>query len=131
MKKEVGNKDFAIWLLGDSNPAKWEKVLETPLDPRHPTRHNIWTPVLDVIQDKVFRTSKSRIDASSIYIRNAVESPNDKPLKNDSKWHTKPKLSEHIEELEGLLYQHKPIQNVREGLLHTRASPIAVQSTNK
>jgi hypothetical protein len=46
MKPLVGDPDFPIWLLGDSNPKGWQSVLETPLDPRHPARHNIWTPVL-------------------------------------------------------------------------------------
>lgn len=36
MKPQVGDPDFPIWLLGDSNPKGWQSVLETPLDPRHP-----------------------------------------------------------------------------------------------
>lgn len=73
MKKEVGSRNSDIWLLGDSNPKNWQKVLKTPLDPRHPARHNIWTPVLEVIQDRVFRTCRCRVDTSQIYVRNAVE----------------------------------------------------------
>jgi hypothetical protein len=35
MNIEVGNKEFPVWLLGDSNPKNWQDVLITPLDPRH------------------------------------------------------------------------------------------------
>jgi len=106
MKKEVGNKDFAIWLLGDSNPENWQDILETPLDPRHPARHNIWTPILDVIQDRVFRKCRSRMNTSSIYIRNAVEDPNDKPPKNAVDWSRE--LDCHVDELGILLHQYNP-----------------------
>ena len=88
MKKEVGSKDFNIWLLGDSNPKQWEDILEYPLDPRHPIRHNIWTSILDVIQDRVYRKIGKRVDSSSIYIRNAVENPDIKPKGNHVRWNT-------------------------------------------
>ena len=86
MNPEIGDKNFPIWLLGDSNPRKWQNILVSPLDPRNPARHSIWTPVLDVIQDRVFRRSRSRVDTSSIYIRNAVEDPDDKPPDNSMNW---------------------------------------------
>ena len=89
MQKEDGDKDFPIWLLGDSNPSHWQDVLVTPLDPRHPARHSIWTPVLDVIQDKVFRKCKSRVDVSTIYIRNAIEDPEEKPSGKSLHWDMK------------------------------------------
>jgi len=88
MKKEVGDRNSEIWLLGDSNPKNWQTVLETPLDPRHPARHSIWTPVLEIIQDRVFRENRSRVDTSSIYIRNAIEDPAGKPRSNSIKWET-------------------------------------------
>src|SRR4030065_460436 len=72
MELEAGNRDFPLWLIADSNPAKWEARLSTPLDPRHPTRHNIWTPVLDEMQDGIYRASRQRIDTSGIYVRNAL-----------------------------------------------------------
>ena len=59
MKKEVGSKSFPIWLLGDSNPEQWQNKLDEPLDSRHPIRHNIWTSVLNVIQDRIFREHRS------------------------------------------------------------------------
>jgi|GEM_PF-5023839 hypothetical protein len=55
MKKESGDPQFPIWLLGGSEPDRWKSVLNAPLEPRHPVRHNIWTPLLDVIQDSVYR----------------------------------------------------------------------------
>jgi hypothetical protein len=54
---ELGTTDIErarkIWLLGHSYPEAWVHVLNEPLDPRHPTRHNIWTPVLDRLQERV------------------------------------------------------------------------------
>lgn len=73
MDRETGDPHFPIWLLGDSNPRNWENHLKTPLDPRHPARHNIWTPILDEIQDRLFRRLRMRLDTSKMYIRNAIE----------------------------------------------------------
>jgi hypothetical protein len=106
MEKEVGNKIFGIWLLGDSNPNNWQDILVTPFDPRHPARHSIWTPVLDVIQDRVFRVCKSRVDTTSLYIRNAIEDPNSRPSKNAIDWNKE--LNREVEDLSELLYQHRP-----------------------
>ena len=86
MKRETGSKDSEIWLLGDSNPRNWDAALETPLDPRHPARHSIWTPILDIIQDRVFRSARLRIDTQPIYIRNAIEDPSQKPKSNQKIW---------------------------------------------
>jgi hypothetical protein len=86
MKKEAGSKSSEIWLLGDSNPRNWQDVLETPFDPRHPARHSIWTPVLDVIQDKVFRECRRRVDTTSFFVRNAVEDPSSKPPSQNIEW---------------------------------------------
>ena len=106
MEKEVGNKSFGIWLLGDSNPNNWQDILVTPLDPRHPARHSIWTPVLDIIQDRVFRVCKSRVDTTALYIRNAVENPSNRPPKNTIDWNAE--LDRQVEELGELLQQHRP-----------------------
>jgi hypothetical protein len=78
MIRETSCRDFPLWLLGDSNPKNWATTLDTPLDPRHPARHSIWTSVLDVIQDRVYRQSKLRVDTSNLYIRNAIGDPVDK-----------------------------------------------------
>jgi hypothetical protein len=86
MRKEVGDPLFPIWLLGDSNPKRWADRLETPFDPRHPIRHNIWTSILDEIQDQVYRSRCIRIDTSRMYIRNAVENPDWKPNRFQMSW---------------------------------------------
>jgi len=49
-----------------------------PLDPRHPTRHTIWTPILDHIQDRVFGACSSRLNTRDLYIRNAIENADHK-----------------------------------------------------
>ncbi len=36
MKREIGNKDFPIWLLGDSEPENWRHVLDALLIPAIP-----------------------------------------------------------------------------------------------
>jgi hypothetical protein len=86
MEREDGNKKFPIWLLGDSNPKNWQNALVKPLDWRHPARHNIWTPILEVIQDRVYRKCRARVEMSSVYIRNAIADPGDKPVNNDTSW---------------------------------------------
>jgi hypothetical protein len=106
MKPEIGDKNFPIWLLGDSNPKKWQDILVTPLDPRHPARHSIWTPVLEVIQDRVFRKSRSRVDTSSIYIRNAIEQPENKPPENSTTWDSS--LEKGIEDFHQTLDHYRP-----------------------
>jgi hypothetical protein len=107
MIKEVGSKDFPIWLLGDSNPRNWAEKLLTPLDARHPAVHNIWTPILDVIQDKVYRQARLRVDTSDLYIRNAIEYPADKPQGSQKVW-TEPVMNKLLE-LQTLLQQHHPV----------------------
>ena len=86
MVKEVGSRDFPIWLLGDSNPKNWSENLQSPLDPRHRARHNIWTPIINTIQEQVYRASGLRVDTSDLYIRNAIENPSEKPKSTDTAW---------------------------------------------
>lgn len=77
MKRTHGLPNSAIWLLADSNPVAWQDVLAVPLDRRFPTRHNIWTPIEQVIQRHLFHECKSRL-ADKFFIRNAVEDPRHK-----------------------------------------------------
>ncbi|WP_407308228.1 hypothetical protein [Desulfosporosinus sp. SB140] len=57
-KREAGDKNYPIWLV---------------VNPKYPAvRHQIWTPVLSEIQDKVYRRIQNRIDTTNLYIRNAV-----------------------------------------------------------
>ncbi len=72
MKDFTGNPEFPIWLIGDSPPEAWADKLDTPLDPRHPARHSIWTSVADPLQDRLYRQRKVRLDTSRLYIRNAI-----------------------------------------------------------
>jgi hypothetical protein len=106
MRKEAGDPECEIWLLGDSNPKNWASVLKAPLDPRHPARHNIWTPVLDVVQDTVFRNCGERVETSSLYVRNAIESPYDKPPSNTAQWG--PRVAKEIEDLETAILKNQP-----------------------
>lgn len=106
MRKEVGSKISEIWLLGDSNPKNWQDVLETPFDPRHPAVHSIWTPVLDMMQDRVFRVCRRRIDASSIYKRNAIEDPTDKPMSKSVGW--KASVEAEVQAFRETLFEHCP-----------------------
>ncbi len=106
MKKEVGQIEFPLWLLGDSNPKNWEHYLRSPFDPRHPTRHNIWTSILDEIQDRVFRARRLRIDATRIYIRNAVEDPDTRPDRYTTTWSSM--LDDEIASFYNALVYHKP-----------------------
>jgi hypothetical protein len=62
--------DYPIWLLGDSPSVNYPDL--TPLDPTHPSRHTIWTPILDVIQRHLFLERGQRLDDSKLFIRNAV-----------------------------------------------------------
>ena len=107
MRREVGKHEFPIWLIGDSNPKNWSDKLLIPLDPRHPARHNIWTPIIDIVQDRVYREAKLRIETQNIYIRNAIENPDRKPPKNKSTWDNR--LSHEINNLRQLIINHKPI----------------------
>ena len=72
MKDFTGDPEFPIWLIGDSPPEAWADKLDTPLDPRHPARHSIWTSVADPMQDRLYTQGKLRLDTSRLYIRNAM-----------------------------------------------------------
>lgn len=82
MDQETERLRPPIWLLGDSKPVHCPGDLK-PLDKRHPTRHNIWTPILDEIQDHLFRECKRRLDADRLYVRNAVGNPDHRRLKSE------------------------------------------------
>jgi len=106
MEREVGNPRFPIWLLGDSNPKNWADKLTAPLDPRHPARHNIWTSVLDVIQDSVFRKARLRVDTSELFIRNAIEEPDQKPKSVKGEWSVENKKE--VDDYGNLINEYKP-----------------------
>jgi len=101
MQRDVGDRTFPIWLLGDSNPRNWADKLDTPFDARHPARHNVWTSIVDVIQDRVYRDAKKRVDTTRLYIRNAIESATDKPRRKDAVWQSD--VSEKVDAFRQLL----------------------------
>ena len=100
MKRTHGPENSAIWLLADSNPITWQEELEGPLDRRHPTRHNIWTPIEQVIQRHLFQQCKSRL-TDELFIRNAVGDPCHKFQKES--------LADEIAEFSRSLSEHKPV----------------------
>ena len=106
MKRESGSRCFPIWLIGDSAPETWEAQLAGPLDPRHPARHNIWTPILEGMQSRLFSSIRSRLDTNDLYIRNAVHSAGKKPDGRAIEW--SPQLKEEMRELGRLLAAYSP-----------------------
>ena len=58
MEKESGDRSYPIWLLVNPNN----------LD----VCHDLWAPILDEIQDKIYRKFHTRIDPENIFIKNTV-----------------------------------------------------------
>jgi len=101
MKDFAGYPEFPIWLVGDSPPEAWADKLDTPLDPRHPARHSIWTSVADPMQDKLYRQRRLRLDTSRLYIRNASNKPMKEPIPREQ-------IDSMREILKGLLDTYRP-----------------------
>lgn len=90
-KRELGERNYPIWLL---------------INPKYPgVRHDIWRPVLDEIQDKVFRELHTRIDTSNVYIRSAVSDGGIVP--NTLNWWGK-EVAKEIEFYREIVSKHKP-----------------------
>lgn len=107
MNRDSGNVEFPIWIIGDSEPDRWKDLLDKPFDSRHPIRHNIITSVFDVMQDKIYRINRKRIETSEIYIRNAVDKVSLKPESNQLLWSTE--LYNEINILKNLCNKHNPV----------------------
>lgn len=91
MKRELGERTYPIWLL---------------INPKYPAvRHDIWRPILDEIQDRIFRELYTRIDASNIYIRSAVNDGGIVP--NTLNWWGK-EVAKEIEYYREIVNEHKP-----------------------
>ena len=91
MKRESGERAYPIWLL---------------VNPKHPAvRHNIWSPVLDEIQDRVYREIHTRIDTTNIFIRNAVSDCRIVP--NTLNWWGA-EVAKEIELFREIVLEHKP-----------------------
>jgi len=109
MTKQTGDPAFPLWLLGDSDPDRWRKHLAYPFDSRHPIRHNVWTSVIDVVQDKVYRALMRRVDARRLFVRNAVQNPVAKPsapFNALSIWPAEAQTS--LDDYRKLLAEHRP-----------------------
>ncbi|HUS90053.1 MAG TPA: hypothetical protein VMW91_11955 [Desulfosporosinus sp.] len=90
MKRESGEKSFPIWVL---------------FNPKHPISHDNWTPVLDEIQDKVYRKMNTRIETTNIYYRDAVSDSRIVP--NTLNWWG-PEVAKEIELFRGIVFEYKP-----------------------
>jgi len=106
MIREDGNRASDVWLLGDSNPKRWEDILHEPLDSRHPIRHNIWTSIVEVMQNKVFDDFRNHIDTTKIYVRNAIEDADRKPKRNDENWNDY--VENEIRAFKNMIIEYKP-----------------------
>jgi hypothetical protein len=100
MNRDCGTIESKVWLVGDSEPGNYSKRLQDPFDLKHPTVHNIVTPIIEQIQDDLFYTG-NRIDWSKLYIRNAVKSSID--------WKDEATLGEEILNFKSLLNEHSPM----------------------
>lgn len=107
MKQECGNPDIKTWLIGDSSPTNWKDILDTPFDSRHPIRHNIWTSIIDVIQDKIYKEIQQRIDDSNLFIRNAIYDPKIKPKGTVLNWESE--VRSEVLYLKSMMSNYKPI----------------------
>lgn len=91
MKRELGDRTYPIWLL---------------INPKYPgVRHDIWRPVLDEIQDRVFREFQTRIDTSNIFMRSAVGDGGIVP--NTLNWWGN-EVAKEIEYYRAIIHEHKP-----------------------
>jgi hypothetical protein len=113
--KPQGSVSCPIWLIGDSDPKNWVKDLCYVFDDRHPTIHNIWTPIVYAIQKKYCYDKHKMFDDSKIYIDNAIHNPNMRPDKNQLLWDTKTVgkkkavyLKKNMEKLKNLIETHNP-----------------------
>lgn len=91
MKRELGERTYPIWLL---------------INPKYPSvRNDIWRPILDEIQERVFRELQTRIDTSNIFIRSVVGDCGIVP--NTLNWWGNEVYAE-IKLLGEILLEHKP-----------------------
>ena len=91
MKRELGKRTYPIWLI---------------INPKYPAvRHDIWRPVLDEIQDRVYREFQTRIETSDIYIRSAVNDGGIVP--NTLNWWGR-EVAKEIEAYREIILEHKP-----------------------
>ena len=91
MKNKSGEQSYPIWLL---------------LNPKHPgVCRSIWTPILDEIQDKVYRKIETRIDTTNIFITNTINDIGKVP--NTLNWWAA-EVSKEIELFRESILEYKP-----------------------
>lgn len=90
MKRESGEKNYPIWVV---------------MNPKHPISHENWTPILDEIQDRVYREMNTRIETANIYFRNAVSESRLVP--NTLNWWG-PEVAKEIELFRKIAFEYKP-----------------------
>ena len=105
MEREAGCRNSPTWLIGDSPPKNWADDLSVPFDSRHPARHNVWTPIVDGIQERVYRDRRRRFDDSRLYVRNAVPDYTCKEAVRGRNWYG---LEDETEAFGKLLNKHAP-----------------------
>ena len=98
--------NFPVWLIADTPPSRWKDRLASPLDPRHPARHSIWTSVENYLQRRCYRRHKLRFDTSRLYIRNALVDTEAKPRANELRWGAG--VPEGVKSLRGDIDHHRP-----------------------
>ncbi|AFM40707.1 hypothetical protein Desaci_1718 [Desulfosporosinus acidiphilus SJ4] len=91
IKTESGDKSSHIWLL---------------VNPKYPSVNNdIWIPILEVIQDKVYRTLKNRINTRNIYIKNTIS---DIGLVSNGSLLGSAEIAEDIGSLRESIFEYRP-----------------------
>lgn len=129
MLRETGERTFPIWLLGDSNPLQWQDHLDNPLDAKHPIRHNIWTSILDVVQETVYQDSGIRLRTSTIFTRNAVQFSKDKPARSAKEW--QPQTVSELAGLADLVRTNAPVLLITFGAFSFEFARRATNKTEK
>jgi hypothetical protein len=84
-------------------------MLTEPLDERHPTRHNVRTPIWDGVQERLFAACRLRLDRSALYVRNAVRDARGKPSPLALDWGLNSPVSSAIADLADVIADGQPL----------------------
>lgn len=90
IRNEFGNKSCPIWLI---------------INPKSSSVYEIWNPILDRIQDKVYRELRKRIDKQRIYIKNITSDIGIVP-KNINGWKTE--VGNDLKKLKESILEYQP-----------------------
>ncbi|EGW37537.1 hypothetical protein [Desulfosporosinus sp. OT] len=89
--KESGDKSYPIWLLVNPNHFAMFQV--------------IWAPILDEIQDKVYRKLRTRIETENIFIKSTVS---DIGIAHKTSNCQAAEVTKEIELLQEIVLEHQP-----------------------